>query len=258
MTPEFLHFTAEARRRRPRVAMILGSGLGPVADRLRDVHAVPFAQVPDLESPSIPGHRGAMLLGEWAGQAVLVFAGRLHAYEGHSWQHVVQPVHIAHQLGAAVLLVTNAAGGIRADLERGDLMAIRDHVEWTRPHCWKRAGPPRATPYAPDSVARLQRAATRLGFELPAGVYAQVTGPSYETPAEIRALRAWGADAVGMSTAREVQAGYDLGMQCAAVSCITNKAAGLGTGPLNHDEVLLTAAAQRERLADLVEVFLAA
>lgn len=256
MSPDYLHFCDAARRRRPRIALILGSGLGHLADRLTDAIELPFGQVPELEAPSIPGHRGAVLLGEWAGQAVLIFAGRLHAYEGHPWRRVAQPVRIARELGAETLLVTNAAGGIRADLSPGNLMAIHDHIEWTRPDCWRQ--PPRPSPYSPRLVEQLRQAALRLGFPLPSGVYAQVTGPSYETPAEIRALRAWGADAVGMSTAREVQAGCDLGMTCAAVSCITNKAAGLSPGPINHEEVLATAAMQRERLAGLVEGFLQA
>jgi purine-nucleoside phosphorylase len=217
---------------------------------------VPFGDVPGLETPSIPGHRGSLLVGNWAGRSVLVFAGRLHAYEGHPWHRVVQPVRIAHELGARILLLTNAAGGIRADLQAGDLLAIVHHIEWTRSDCWKHAAPSQPSPYSPRLVAQLQQAAARVGRGLPTGVYAQVTGPSYETPAEIRALRAWGADAVGMSTAREVQAGCDLGMECAAVSLITNKAAGLGTGPVNHEEVLTTAAAARMALAGLIEMFL--
>jgi purine-nucleoside phosphorylase len=236
--------------------MILGSGLGHLADRLRDVLEMPFQQVPELGAPSVPGHRGALLLGEWAKRIVLVFSGRLHAYEGHPWRRVVQPVRVARALGADTLLVTNAAGGIRADLNPGDLMAIRNHIEWTRPDCWKRPTPAPPSPYSPRLLERLEQAATRIGFALTLGVYSQVTGPSYETRAEIRALRTSGADAVGMSTAREVQTGADIGMHCAAISCITNKAAGLSDGPINHEEVLATAATQRERLADLIEGFL--
>ncbi len=239
---------------RPRVALILGSGLGHLADRLTDAIALPFREVPELESPSIPGHRGALLLGEWAGQAVLMFAGRLHGYEGHPWRRVVQPVRIARELGAEVLLVTNAAGGIRADLEPGDLMILRDHIDWTRPDGWRQ--PARPSPYCAATHRALEQAASRLGWTLATGVYAQVTGPCYETPAEIRALRSCGADAVGMSTGREVQTGCELGMACAALSCITNKAAGLSAGPIHHEEVLTTAATQRERLAQLVEGFL--
>ncbi len=253
-SPTYDAFADAARRRRPRVALILGSGLGHLADRLCDVEALPFDRVPGLEAPSIPGHRGAVLVGDWAGRAVLLFSGRLHYYEGHPWSRVERPAEIAHALGAEVLLVTNAAGGIRPDLRPGDLMAIDGHVEWTRPDCWRHRAV--ARPYAPELVERLRQAAARLGFALPVGVYAQVTGPSYETPAEIGALRAWGADAVGMSTAREVSAAAALGLRCAAVSCITNAAAGLSGAPINHEEVLATAAARRDRLAALVQGFL--
>jgi inosine/guanosine/xanthosine phosphorylase family protein len=250
-------FADLAQQRRPRLALILGSGLGALADRLHDVHELPFHRVPDLDQPTIPGHRGSLLLGECAGRAVLVFAGRLHAYEGHPWRRVLRPVHVARELGAEMLLVTNAAGGIRADLNPGDVMAIHDHLDWTRPDGWKPA-PPRPSPYAPLLLAHLRQAATRLGMALPDGVYAQVTGPSYETRAEIRALRAAGADAVGMSTVREVEAGCAQGLECAALSCITNKAAGLGTGPVHHEEVLATASASRAALTALVEAFLEA
>jgi purine-nucleoside phosphorylase len=254
-SPDFPHFAAQARMRPPRVALILGSGLGHLADCLENVCELPFRQAPDLAAPSIAGHRGALLLGEWAGTSVLMFNGRLHAYEGHPWRRVVQPVRIARELGAAILLVTNAAGGIRADLNPGDLLAIRTHFDCTRTDFYKRPMPPEPNPYSPRLLEHLQACAARLGMTLPAGVYAQVTGPSYETPAEIRALRACGADAVGMSTGREVQVGFELGLECAAVSCITNKAAGLGTGPVNHEEVLATAEARRVALAALIENF---
>jgi purine-nucleoside phosphorylase len=257
MSPDYPQFIETAHRRRPRVALILGSGLGHLADWLEDICAVPFHAIPDMAEPTIPGHRGSLLLGEWAGQTVLIFSGRLHGYEGHPWRRVVRPVQIAHELGAHVLLVTNAAGGIRPDLNPGDLMAICDHIDLTRPGRWHDKGPLRSSPYAPRLIDQLRQAAARLGFTLPTGIYAQVTGPSYETPSEIRALRAIGADAVGMSTAREIQAAFDLGMECAAVSCITNKAAGLAAGPINHDEVLAIAASQRERLAGLIETFVA-
>jgi purine-nucleoside phosphorylase len=174
---------------------------------------------------------------------------------------VVLPAQTAASLGAGVLLLTNAAGGIHGALAAGSLMVIRDHIEWTRPYCWRLPGPgalggPWPSPYSPRLLQLLTEAARGLGMELHQGIYAAVTGPCYETPAEIRALKAWGADAVGMSTAREIQAGCDAGMECAALSCITNRAAGLSDGPLNHEEVLTTAAAQNERLADLLEGFL--
>ena len=140
-------------------------------------------------------------------------------------------------------------------------MALRDHIEWTRGYCWRQpgpggVGPGRPSPYSPRLLDLLTRAAQGLGIELHQGVYAVVTGPSYETPAEVRALRAWGADAVGMSTAREAQEGFEVGLECAAVSLVTNRAAGLGAGPVSHEEVQAVAAAQGERLAGLIGEFL--
>ncbi len=256
-TLDFASFAAAARATPPAAAFVLGSGMGTAAARLTGARSVPFADVPGLPPAAVAGHKGCLTLGDWAGRRVLVFEGRVHYYEGHSWEEVVVPARTAHALGARVLLLTNAAGGIRADLGPGGLMVIRDHVEWTRPHCWRAAGPPRPSPYAPRLRGLLLGAADKLGIALAEGVYAALTGPCYETPAEIRALRAWGADAVGMSTAREAQAACDLGMECAAVSCVTNKAAGLSDGPLNHQDVLLAARAQSDRLADLLEGFLA-
>jgi purine-nucleoside phosphorylase len=257
----FTELAEAAQRSPPAVALVLGSGMGDVAARLERPLSVPFADVPGFPTATVAGHRGRLTLGEWAGRRVLVFEGRLHYYEGHPWSAVVLPVRTAEALGARVLLLTNAAGGIRDDLAPGSLMAIRDHLEWTRPYCWRlpglgALGPPRASPYSPQLLDVLSAAARALGFELPCGVYAAVTGPSYETLAEIRALSNWGADAVGMSTAREIQAGADAGLECAAVSCITNRAAGLSGAPLDHHEVLATAAAQGERLGDLLEGFL--
>ncbi len=252
----FAAFAEAARSSRPEVGLVLGSGMGPVARRLRGTCAVPFAEVPGLPAAAVAGHRGRLTLGQWAGRSVLVFEGRVHFSEGHPWRAVTAPIRAAAFFGARALLLTNAAGGIRDDLTPGSLMAIRAHVEWTRPYCWRPSGPPRPSPYAPRLLRLLDESADAAGVTLRSGVYAMVTGPCYETPAEIRALRAWGADAVGMSTAAEVRAGADAGLECAAVSCITNRAAGLGGGPLNHEEVLIAAARQSERLADLLEELL--
>jgi purine-nucleoside phosphorylase len=235
--------------------------MSAIAQRLERARSVPFADVPGLGTTSVAGHRGCITFGEWAGKRVLIFEGRLHFYEGHPWRSVTLGVQTARFLGAKVLLLTNAAGGIHDALVPGSLMAIRDHIEWTRPRAWMLPGPgalgaSRLSPYSPRLVSLLTQAAGDLGMDLRQGIYAAVTGPCYETPAEIRALKTWGADAVGMSTAREIQAGADAGMECAALSCITNRAAGLSDGPLNHLEVLATAAAQKDRLADLLERFL--
>jgi purine-nucleoside phosphorylase len=259
----FAALAEAARAAPPAAAVVLGSGMGPVAGRLRPVCSVPFAEVPGLVAPSVHGHGGRLMLGDWAGRHVLVFEGRLHRYEGHPWSDVTRPAQLAHELGARAFLVTNAAGGIRSDLAPGSLMALRDHLDWTRLWAWRLPGPgglgpPRPSPYSARLLTVLGQAARRCGIRLGTGVYAAVTGPSYETLAEIRALARCGADAVGMSTAREVEAAAALGLECAAVSCVTNRAAGLSDGPIHHGKVLTTAAAQAERLACLLEEVLRA
>jgi purine-nucleoside phosphorylase len=255
MTPtaRFADLADACRRDSPRLALVLGSGMGDVAARLMNPLRVSFADVPGLPAASVHGHRGCVTLGDWTGRRVLLFEGRLHHYEGHAGDVVTRPIHLAAELGAKVAILTNAAGGIRADLRPGVMMALHDHLEWTWPYCWRRPGPgARPSPYSPRLLDALGRAAATLGLDLPRGVYAQLTGPCYETPAEIRALRACGADAVGMSTAREVQAGVEVGLECAAVSLITNAAAGLSAGPLNHEEVLAEGKAGAARVGALL------
>jgi purine-nucleoside phosphorylase len=257
----FSRWTDDVRAARPQVAVILGSGMGGVARRLRRRRSLRFAEVPGFSDTTIQGHTGQLTFGEWAGKCVLVFEGRLHHYEGHPWRRVTLPIQTAAFLGARVLLLTNAAGGIHDALSPGSLMAVRDHIDWTRPYCWRHPGPgglgpARPSPYSPRLLTVLTDAARGIGIESHAGVYAAVTGPCYETPAEIRALKVCGADAVGMSTAREVQAGFEHGMECAAVSCITNRAAGLSDGRINHGEVLETAARRCDPMGNLIEGFL--
>jgi purine-nucleoside phosphorylase len=233
---------------------MLGSGLGALAKRIVPAERRSYRDVPGLEAPTVAGHEGTLTIGAWAGQQVMVFEGRLHFYEGYSWTTVLMPVRIARQRGARILLTTNAAGGIRPDLEPGRLMIVTDHVDWTGPRTGHQARQP--GPHSPRLVSLLQQAGRKIGLDLPTGTYAQVTGPCYETPAEIRALRSIAVDAVGMSTAREIEAGAEIGLECAALSCITNRAAGLGGGPLRHEEVLAVAALQHERLACVLEAFL--
>jgi purine-nucleoside phosphorylase len=249
------------RTDRPRAVLVLGSGMGGLAERIHKRLTLPFAAIPGLPAVSVAGHRGCLSLGEWQGRLLLLFEGRLHLYEGHPWDVVVRPLQVAADLGAPVACLTNAAGGIADALAPGSLMALTDHLEWTRPYAWRHpgpgmCGPARPSPYSQRLRELLRTAARDRGVELHEGVYAAVTGPCYETPAEIRGLRTCGADAVGMSTAREVQAAAERGVECAAISLITNKAAGLAGTPLNHEEVLVTAAQQATRLADLLERFL--
>jgi purine-nucleoside phosphorylase len=247
----FAEFREQCRSAPPEVFLVLGSGMGPLAGRVQAAASLSFADIPDLPSSSVVGHRGCLTLGDWAGRRVLASEGRLHFYEGHSWDVVVRPIVLAAQLGARIALLTNAAGGIRADLGPGTLMPIRDHLEWNRPYPWRESA--RLSPYSPRLIEVICQAGKTAGMTLAPGVYAAVTGPSYETPAEIRALREVGADAVGMSTSREVLAGVAAGMECAAVSLITNRAAGLSAAPLDHAEVLATARATAEQLAGVLE-----
>jgi purine-nucleoside phosphorylase len=244
---DYADLQAHARERKPCIAVILGSGLSDLADHLGDAVELAFTDIPGLASPGVIGHRGTLLLGQWATQPVLVFAGRLHYYEGHAWDAVVQPVHLAHELGATVLFATNAAGGIRADLEPGDLLALHGHLDCTKPGWWRNDPMIRNNTYSARLLEILRT------FGVTTGVYAQLTGPCYETPAEIRALRTCGVDAVGMSTGREIEAAYALGMECAAISCITNKAAGLGSGPIHHEEVLEVGRQMRQNFVDLLD-----
>ncbi len=249
---------AESCRRAPPLAVfVLGSGMGPIARRVQGEVSVPFADIPGLPAASVHGHKGCLTLGDWAGKRVLLYEGRIHYYEGHPWKTVEQPLRIAAALGATVAVLTNAAGGIADGLGPGTLMALRDHLLCNRPHWWRHPDPgERPSPYSPRLLDALLQSSADLGTQLAQGVYAALTGPCYETPAEIRAYRAWGADAVGMSTAHEIEAAPAAGLECAAVSLITNYAAGLSDAALNHEEVLATAAATAQRLGDLLEHFL--
>jgi purine-nucleoside phosphorylase len=263
MTP-FADFTATVRQHSPRLALILGSGLGSVPHRFSEIVSIPFAGVPGLVAPSVHGHSGRIVLGLCGGKPILVFRGRLHFYEGHGWETVAGPIRTAADLGVKVLSLTNAAGGIRDDLDPGDLMVLSNHLFLQRRltvgqvsnlpgiqdrlETWP-------TVYSNRLINLLQAIETTHGRTLGAGVYAAVTGPCYETPAEIRALRAMGADAVGMSTAFEAETAVTLGMEVAAISCITNKAAGLAAGTLDHAEVLANASRPAERLSEMLELF---
>lgn len=254
MSSLFASFVNACRHRPPSVAVVLGSGFGDLAQNVSEVAWVLYGAIPNLAAPTTPGHDGRLSLCEWQQKRILLFAGRLHFYEGLPWRRVVAPVEVAHELGARILLLTNAAGGIREDLTSGSFLAIRNHLDWTRGYPWAEAQP--SSPYSQRQLAKLGEAASELDIPLSSGTFAQVTGPSYETPAEIRALRACGVDAVGMSTAREAEAAHALGLECVALSCITNRAAGLSVGPITHEEVLATASAQRLALAQLIRSFL--
>jgi purine-nucleoside phosphorylase len=254
-TGAYRAFTEACRATPPEAFVVLGSGLSVLSQRVSPLASLFFSDIPDLPSSTITDHEGRWTLGRWAGRVVLVSAGRLHYYEGHPWETVVRPIRLAAELGVRAAVLTNAAGGIRDDLSPGALLPLRDHLEWNRPNPWR--DPKSESPYSPRLLGLVARAASDIGLSLTPGLYGAVTGPSYETPAEIRALRSAGADAVGMSTSREARAGAEAGLECAAVSLITNRAAGLSGERLSHEEVLAAGKASAGRLADLLERLLA-
>jgi purine-nucleoside phosphorylase len=238
---------------RPAVALVLGSGLGALAKEVEDAVVVPAAEVPGLPVPKVPGHAGALVAGRLGGVPVLVLAGRVHTYEGYSAAEVAFATRVAAELGCRALVATNAAGGINPDFRPGDLMVLRDHVNFLFDNPL-RGGPSfvdLAGAYDADLRAVAARHATAAGAPLREGVYLAAAGPSYETPAEIAIFRSWGVDAVGMSTVPEVIAARAHGLRVAAVSAITNVHRPGGT-PTSHAEVLEVGAQLRPRLRELV------
>ena len=249
---------------RPRLAIILGSGLGQLADRIQRAANIPYADIPGFPPSTVVGHAGRLVAG-WIDRCdVIALSGRFHLYEGHSAAVAGLPVRVAHALGAKTLFVSNAAGGVRATLRPGDLMLIDDHINlmWRNPLIGPVVGgdqrfPDMSAPYDPELLATLREVALDTGIPVQEGVYAGLLGPSYETPAEVRMLRWMGADAVGMSTIPEVLTARAIGMRVAGVSCITNHAAGMTNQPLSHDEVLEVADQVQEKFEGVVRGFVA-
>jgi purine-nucleoside phosphorylase len=247
---------------RPRVAIILGSGLGQLAERVQRAANIPYADIPGFPSSTVVGHAGRLVAGSIDGCDVVALSGRFHMYEGHSASVAGLPVRVAHALGARTLFVSNAAGGVRATLRPGDLMLINDHMNlmWRNPLIGPvvegdERFPDMSAPYDRELLAVLRAIALESGIPIQEGVYAGLLGPSYETPAEVRMLRWMGADAVGMSTIPEVLTARAIGMRVAGVSCITNHAAGMTSERLSHDEVIDVANRVREKFELLVRGF---
>lgn len=243
----------------PAAAIVLGSGLGGLAARLEAPRSLPFAQIPGFPAATVQGHEGALIAGTLAGREVLALAGRLHLYEGHPAPLVALPVRLFHALGARTLILSNAAGGIRRTFRPGDLMLIRDHLNLTGQNPLvglvepgDTRFPDMSAPYDAALLALLRESALAQRVAVVEGVYAGLLGPSYETPAEVRALERMGADAVGMSTVTEVIAARAKGMRVAAVSCITNLAAGMDPSPLAHEDVLRTTRVAADRFERLI------
>jgi xanthosine phosphorylase len=252
-----------ARNFEPRAGLMLGSGLGELADRLEDRLEIPYGDLPGFHVGGLAGHAGALVLGRLAGQPVAIFSGRWHVYEGIQGSAITTPIRTLVELGAEMLLLTNAAGSLRPEAGPGSLVCISDHINMlgfnplTGPND-EAAGPRFPSlrdAYDPELRARLHAAADALGTELHDGVYLAVAGPSFETPAEIRAFRTLGADLVGMSTVPEVIAARHAGLRVAAVSAVTNLAEGMGGEELSHEQTLRVAKQGAARLGPLIERF---
>ncbi len=248
----------------PALGLILGSGLGAFADTLENKTVIPFSDIPDFPLATVPGHTGAFVFGASHGKEVVCLQGRLHYYEGHSMQLLTLPVRVMARLGVKTLILTNAAGGVNTDYNPGDLMLIRDHINYSganpligeTPEDFGPRFPDVSDLYAIDLRSRVKLAAGEAGIPLRQGVYMMFSGPNYETPAEVRMARILGADAVGMSTVPEALVAAQCGMKVVGISCITNMAAGVLPRKLDHQEVMDTAAKVRETFTSLLNLIL--
>ncbi len=254
-----LHVLSERGVPRPDWALVLGSGLGALADEVEDAVAVSTAELPGYPRSTVAGHAGRLVFGRLEGRAVVFVQGRAHHYEGHDARALGLPVRLVHALGAKRLLVTNPAGGINPAFAPGTLMFIADHINLAFASPLSGPNPPggprfpdMAAPYDPAWLERAEHVALDLGIPTRRGVYLWTQGPSYETKAEIRAFARLGADAVGMSTVPEVIQARHLGMTVLGLSTITNPAAGIGAAPLDHADVLAVGHRVRRRLSHLV------
>ena len=258
---ETIHYLRERFTRAPHAVLVLGSGLGGLADEIEDAVRIPFGEIPGFprRTQELAGHAGFLVAGRMEGVEVAAMQGRFHLYEGWRPEDVALPVRALAALGAETMLLTNAAGGLRPGMQPGDLMVMADHINlmWRNPLVGRvvpgeERFPDMSDPYDAGFRQVAEETALELGIPVTQGVYAAMLGPSYETPAEIRMLARLGADAVGMSTVPEVLVARALGVRCLGISCITNLAAGLSGQKLAHDEVMEVGARVRDRLAALV------
>jgi len=272
MTDQYTRATAAADHIRaltsltPAIGIILGSGLGAFASQVEDAVTIPYAEIPNFPQSTVVGHSGKLVVGTIAGVPVAVMQGRVHAYEGYPISEVVFPARVLGLLGCKTLIVTNAAGGIRASLNPGELVVISDQINLTGTNAALGPNEPRfgmtagagqrffdmSTVYTPRLRALAIHEADQLGFDLTEGVYLAVLGPSFETPAEIRAFRTLGADLVGMSTVHEVIVARHMGLNVLGLSLVTNMAAGVVNQAIDHEDVLEIGRAAEKRFTGLL------
>ncbi|MBQ7119217.1 MAG: purine-nucleoside phosphorylase [Oscillospiraceae bacterium] len=245
----------------PKIGLVLGSGLGGLADDMDIVSEISYSEISDFPISTVSGHAGKFLFGYIEDVPVVVMQGRVHYYEGYDIHDVVLPIRIMGLLGAKILFLTNAAGGIRRDFSKGCLMVIRDHISSLVPSPLIGPNidelgvrfPDMSCVYDEELCTIIKNSANELSINVEEGVYIQTSGPNYETPAEIRAYSLWGADAVGMSTACEAMTARHMGIRVCGISCITNMAAGISDAPLSHAEVKETADRVGKEFASLVK-----
>jgi purine-nucleoside phosphorylase len=258
---EAARYVRERVRVAPRIAIVLGSGLGSFAGRIENATAIPYSDIPHFPRPTVEGHSGRLVTGTLIGTPVAVMQGRVHAYEGYAPEEVTFPVRMLGRLGIGTLIVTNAAGGIRLDLQQGQLVLLSDHINMTGRNPMTGPNDERFGQRFFDMTnaysQRLRLLAQSI-MPLAEGVYLCVPGPSFETPAEIGAFRTLGADLVGMSTVHEVIVARHMGIEVLGISCVTNMAAGIQNQPINHLEVMETGARAQEQLTSLLEGLLKA
>jgi purine-nucleoside phosphorylase len=243
----------------PRVAIVLGSGLGSFAESVQHPVAIAYGDIPHFPRPTVEGHSGRLLVGSVAGTPVAVMQGRVHAYEGYGPEEVTFPIRVLGRLGITTLIVTNAAGGVRLDLKQGQLVLISDHMNFSGRNPVSGPNDERLGPRffdMSDAYSKRLRLLAHAAAELEEGVYLSLSGPSFETPAEIRAFRGWGADMVGMSTVQEVIVARHMGIEVLGISCVTNMAAGILNQPINHQEVMETGARAQAQLTSLLVALL--
>jgi len=260
---EIKNFIKPKLKSQPKIAIVLGSGLGDFAHQLKDTKVIPYAEIPHFSKTTVAGHAGEFIIGNLGATPILCMKGRFHYYEGHSLSQVVLPIRVLAQLGIKKLILTNAAGGINTRFQAGDLMAITDHINLTGTNpligpniseCGPRF-PDMSEVYTPKLLEVLEKTAADLKISLHSGVYIGTTGPSYETPAEIRMYRNLGADAVGMSTVSEAITAAHCGMHVCGLSCITNLASGMSPQKLTHEEVMEISKNSSQKMTLLLSQF---
>lgn len=246
---------------KPEIGVILGSGLGDMADTIEEKTVIKYSEIPNFPVSTVQGHKGQFVIGKLKGKNVIMMQGRFHFYEGYDIQTLALPIYVMKNLGVETLMVTNAAGGANTSFKPGDLMIIKDHINFSGDNPLIGKNDEEIGPRFPDMSEAYNREyakvvkniGEKLGLKLQEGVYMMFSGPTYETPSEVKLARLLGADAVGMSTVPEVIAARHCGMKVIGISCITNMAAGILDQPLNHEEVMETSAKVKKDFTALVE-----